>query len=305
MPALVRIPASRTEELRDFLLTQPDENLFHLSVLDDRGVTSAPGEGPFCFVGLERDGRLRAVAFIGGIWFASPYAEKATDAADLGRALRDAAPIARGGATEALRLRRVVGERALTDAFWNAWSDGRAETVLSHPQQLMVARAPAPPSERLVLEGLRPAVPAEEAVVHEASAAMQLEELGVDPRLEEPATFRAQIAERLRSGRTWVCVERGEIVFKAEVAVRSRYGAQIGGVWVPPSHRGRGLASRGMADLTRRLLAQNRVVSLHVHEDNAPALAAYRGAGFGRVASFRLVRGTPLAEKPAASQGSG
>src|SRR5574341_1898186 len=122
----LRISASRADELRALLSRNPDETLFHLSVLEERGIASGPGESPFCFVGWPRDGVLAAAAFVGGNWFASAHAPRAEDAAALGREMRGT-----------LRLRRVVGERAATDAFWSAWANGQAETVLSHPQQLM------------------------------------------------------------------------------------------------------------------------------------------------------------------------
>lgn len=281
LPADLRIPASRADELRELLLRRPEETLFHLAVIEERGVTSGPGESPFGFFGWPEEGPLRACVFVGGTWFASAHAPDPQDAAAIGARLR-----------LPLRLRRAVGERAATDAFWNAWSDGQARTVLSHDQQLMVVddTTVAP----FDLRGLRPAVSSEEALVHTAAAEMQLEELGVDPRIEEPAMFRAQVLERLRGGRTWVVVEKGRIVFKAEVALRSRLGAQIGGVWVPPAHRGYGLATRGVADLARRLLAQVPTVSLHVHERNIPAVRAYRRGGFRETLPFRLVRGAPL-----------
>lgn len=277
----LRIPASRTEELRALLLKSAEETLFHLAVLEERGVGSGPGESPFCFVGWPEKGPLSAVAFVGGNWFVSVHAAKAEHAAELARAVRSS-----------LKVRRAVGERAATDAFWEAWSPGRASTILSHPQQLMIVR----PGEAgtLTLSGLRPAHAAEEGMVYEASALMQLEELGIDPRLEEPGSFRSQVQERLRTGRTWVFVENGDLVFKAEVALKSRHGAQIGGVWVPPHHRGKGWASRGMTELARRLLDQVPAVSLHVHEKNEPAVAAYRRAGFKAVLPFRLLRGAPI-----------
>jgi ribosomal protein S18 acetylase RimI-like enzyme len=276
----LRVPPSRAVELRDLLIRRPDETLFHLAVLEERGVMSIPGESPFAFYGWPEIGPLTAAVFVGGSWFASAHAPNPADAAAVGARVRE------------LRLRRSVGERAATDAFWTAWSDGHVKTVLCHDQQLMVARPGDVPV--LDLPGLRPAVPSEESMVHDAAAEMQLEELGVDPRIEEPSIFRAQVSERLRGGRTWVLLENGELVFKAEVALKSRLGAQIGGVWVPRASRGRGFASRGVGDLTRRLLGQVPAVSLHVHERNAPALAAYSRAGYRAVLPFRLLRGLPL-----------
>lgn len=278
----LKIPSERAGELRDLLLQRPDETLFHLSVLEERGTASRPGEGAFAFVGWPQEGPLRAAAFVAGSWFVSPFAIDPRDAAAMGRALAGH-----------LLVRRAIGERAATDALWAELAPGRLSTALRHDQSLMLLRAPD--AADLVLPGLRPAEPHEEELVFEAAARMQTEELGVDPRLEDPVVFRTQVQDRARAGRTFVLVVGGELRFKADVALRCKRGAQIGGVWVPPEQRGRGLASRGTCELARRLLATGPVVSLHVHEKNLPAVAAYKRAGFRHALPFRLFRGEPAA----------
>lgn len=282
----LRIPPERGAELAELLLRNPDETLFHLSVLEERGVASRPGEGAFAFLGWPERGPLRAAAFVAGGWFISPFAPDPRDAGELGAALAGR-----------LHVRRAIGERAATDALWNGLAPGHMDTVLRHDQQLMMVTPQS--TAALDLPGMRPAELQEEDLVHDAAALMQAEELGIDPRRDEPGAFRAQVQDRLRSGRTWVLVHDGEIRFKADVALRNRRGAQIGGVWVPPKYRGRGLATRGMCELVRRLLATCPVVTLHVHERNLPAVRAYRRAGFRDVLAFRLLRGQPIAREEA------
>ena len=287
LPEDLRVPADRAGELEALFAQSPDETLFHLSVLEERGVASRPGEGAFHFVGWPREGALRAAAFVAGGWFVSPFARDPADAEALGLALAGR-----------LSVRRAIGERAATDALWNGIAPGHMDTVLRHDQQLMLVTPPKASS--LELAALRPAEAHEEDLVFEAAALMQAEELGIDPRREEPNAFRSQVQDRLRTGRTFVVVQSGEIRFKADVALRSKRGAQIGGVWVPPAHRGQGLGARGMAELTRRLLATCPLVSLHVHEQNAPAVGAYRRAGYQPALPFRLLRGAPIAQRGAA-----
>lgn len=286
----LRVPPERAEELRELLLQRPDETLFHLSVLEERGVASRPGEGAFAFIGWPQEGPLRAAAFVAGSWFLSPFALDARDAAEMGRALAGR-----------LLVRRAIGERAATDAIWDGLAPGHLETGLCHDQSLMLVRSET--IADLSLPGLRPAEPHEEEAVFEAAARMQTEELGVDPRTEDPLTFRTQVQDRVRAGRTYVLALGGEIRFKADVALRCKRGAQIGGVWVPPAWRGRGLATRGISELTRRLLATGPVVSLHVNEKNVPAVAAYRRAGFAHALPFRLLRGHAIAARAARSGG--
>lgn len=286
----LKIPPDRATELRDLLLQRPDETLFHLSVLEERGVSSRPGEGAFAFVGWPEEGPLRAAAFLAGTWFVSPFAIDAADAGAMGRALAGR-----------LIVRRAIGERAATDALWEGLAPSRMQTALCHDQSLMLVRSGEAPE--LSLPGLRPAESHEEEMVIDAAARMQAEELGIDPRNEDPIVFRTQVQDRLRAGRTFVLVHGGELRFKADVALRCKRGAQIGGVWVPPEHRGRGLASRGTCELARRLLTTGPLVSLHVHENNPPAVAAYKRAGFRHALPFRLLRGHPLADQHSASAG--
>ena len=49
-----------------------------------------------------------------------------------------------------------------------------------------------------------------------------------------------------------------------------------------------------MSELARRLLASVPSVSLHVNEQNVPAVRAYHRAGFIEAVPFRLTRGLPL-----------
>ena len=84
--------------------------------------------------------------------------------------------------------------------------------------------------------------------------------------------------------------EGDEIVFKADVGSLAPGVAQIQGVWVAPSHRGRGLAAPCMAavvDLVEQTHADT--VSLYVNDYNLPALRAYLSAGFERVGTFATV----------------
>lgn len=283
----LRIPPERAAELRDLLLQRPDETLFHLSVLEDRGVASRPGEGAFGFVGWPAEGPLRAAAFLAGTWFVSPFAIDPADAGAMGRALAGR-----------LLVRRAIGERAATDALWEGLAPAHIGTALRHDQSLMLLREGGAPE--LSLPGLRAAETHEEEMVVDAAARMQAEELGVDPRTEDPIVFRTQVQDRLRAARTFVLVIGGELRFKADVALRCNRGAQIGGVWVPPQYRGGGLASRGTCELARRLLTSGPVVSLHVHEKNLPAVSAYTRAGFRHALPFRLLRGQPVADVQAA-----
>ncbi|MEV4534707.1 GNAT family N-acetyltransferase [Asanoa sp. NPDC049518] len=60
----------------------------------------------------------------------------------------------------------------------------------------------------------------------------------------------------------------------------------IGNVTTDPAHRGQGLAQRVTAALCHLLRETTDVVTLNVHADNAPAVAAYRRIGFQIIGGY-------------------
>jgi predicted GNAT family acetyltransferase len=80
----------------------------------------------------------------------------------------------------------------------------------------------------------------------------------------------------------------GRIVAKANTSAFSFTRAQIGGVFVLPDHRGRGIARRLCAELARVLKKSGWGVSLFVKKRNHSAQRAYRSIGFRPIADYRI-----------------
>jgi len=204
---------------------------------------------------------------------AVPYCPDPHLAAQIGQALRRGSPPT-----------LLVGPRSACDQIWDAW--GRpAPAVRWHDQRLYVARTPTAGAR---VDGLRPAREDQwEAVAHHA-AEMEHEDLGVNPLDADRSMHLASVKERLRDRRTWVVERRGQIVFQINIGTTTPWGCQLGGTWVPPEHRGQGIATAAMIDLTRRLLEDYPLVTLHVNEANRPAVRVYEKAGYLRSAPYRL-----------------
>jgi uncharacterized protein len=96
------------------------------------------------------------------------------------------------------------------------------------------------------------------------------------------SAVQQRVASSIRRETSWVVEVDGDIAAKIDVSIESRRrGAQLAGVFVDQRWRGRGVARRGIADLSRRLLrAGMPCVTLHVRADNIPAIRAYEAAGF-------------------------
>ena len=187
------------------------------------------------------------------------------------------------------RCASIVGERAAVAALWHelepAWGPARE---VRDPQPLMaISKAPAVAADPLV----RRVQMSELDVLVPACVAMFTEEVGVSPvGSDGGASYRARIADLVRSGRAFARIDDGRVVFKAEIGSSSAAACQVQGVWVPPDLRGRGLAAPGMAtvaEVARREIAP--VVSLYVNDFNEAARATYRRVGFTDVGAFMSV----------------
>jgi uncharacterized protein len=183
----------------------------------------------------------------------------------------------------------IVGPQEAVRVFWNgvasAWGRPR-ETRWEQPH-LEIAERPLVAPDPLVRRSTRGDLDA----LYPACVAMYTEEVGISPEYGGGAElYRARVSQLVSRGWSFARYDDGELVFKAEVACATPYAAQIQGVFVPPSHRGRGLATSGMAavvDLVRREIAP--VVSLYVNDWNTPARAVYEKVGFRETARFATV----------------
>jgi RimJ/RimL family protein N-acetyltransferase len=105
---------------------------------------------------------------------------------------------------------------------------------------------------------------------------------------DHTAWIRTHAKERIESGNLFVLESGGRLVFTGAFNFSGRFGSGLGGIYTEPSERGRGLASRAVADMCRMALATGPVATLHVAQDNAPAIRAYEKAGFRIAGRYRL-----------------
>jgi predicted GNAT family acetyltransferase len=140
--------------------------------------------------------------------------------------------------------------------------------------------------------GPRPAAgaarrPARPAGVRDHRAAAHQLELGVDPLARDPEAFRWRTEAQIDEGRSWLWLEDGVVLFKAEASAWTPSAVQVSQVWSDPEARGHGYASRGLADLCRLLLERTPIVTLFVRSENDRAIALYDRVGMRRVLEYR------------------
>lgn len=187
------------------------------------------------------------------------------------------------------RCSSLVGPAEEVLALWQqlepAW--GAARDVRPDQPLMAIDADPAVVADPLV----RLARPEELDVVLPACVAMFTEEVGVSPLAHGGGTvYRARVRELVAGGRSFVRIEDGRVVFKAEVGAASPEACQLQGVWVAPERRGEGIAAPAMAAVVRACRAGLvPTVSLYVNSYNAAALATYHRVGFRQVGTFATV----------------
>jgi predicted GNAT family acetyltransferase len=186
------------------------------------------------------------------------------------------------------RCSSIVGPAAAVSQLWEllAPSWGRPRDI--RPAQPVMAISGPPLTEPDPL--VRVVRPSELDVVLPSCIAMFTEEVGVSPiGGDGGAAYRARMADLIASGRSFARIDKGHVVFKAEIGAVTPFACQVQGVWVPPEDRNKGHAGRGMAAVVQAALRMAPVVTLYVNDYNAPARAAYRRSGFTQVGTFMSV----------------
>ena len=117
------------------------------------------------------------------------------------------------------------------------------------------------------------------------------EEVGMDPtRGDGGRSYGRRVADLVRAGRTYVVMEAGRVVFKADVGAVFGPVAQIHGVWVRPDRRSHGLGRTAMAELATLVRRDHAPqVSLYVNAYNEAARRAYAAAGYRQVGELSTI----------------
>ena len=115
-----------------------------------------------------------------------------------------------------------------------------------------------------------------------ASVAMYTEEVGVTP-IDTQGSYRDHVASLMMGGFSLGVLQAGRVVFKADVVADADGVCQVGGVWLAPQFRGRGLSESLMAGVVARCRERFPTVSLYVNSYNHPAVRCYEAVGFSQV----------------------
>ena len=263
--AVTPLTVKEHNEVIAFLAERPVHNVVMAGFIRDNGLVSPLNRGTF-YGCRNSEGRLEGVALIGHVTLVDARTRRATE---------DFALTAQTHS----RLNVIMGELDKVEEFWNFYADEGQEMRLACRELLFELRRP--PEVRDEVEGLRRATAEDLDLVAPVQAALAEAEGGVNPLDRDPVGFLARCARRIQQGRTWVLVEDGRLLFKAEVQADTPDVIYLEGIYTSPSERGTGVGRKCLTQLSRLLLqTRTRVICLLANEENEGAHAFYRMCGY-------------------------
>jgi uncharacterized protein len=268
-----KLQAEDEAEVLNFLAQRPSHTFGLSGFIRTNGIVSPLNRGTF-YAYRNDAGQLEGVALIGHhILF-----ETRNDVAI--KAFAEAAQKCK----EAFVL---LAERDKAQTFWDYYAEGGKALHVLCRDMLMEQRWPV--QVRQPVAGLRQATLAELELVAPAHAEIAAAESGINPLQKDPEGFRARCARRIENGKTWVWIEDGRLIFKADIICDSPDVIYIEGVWVNAQDRNKGDGLRCLSQLMQELLPRTKAVCLLANENFKSAQAFYKRAGFKPVSQYDTV----------------
>jgi predicted GNAT family acetyltransferase len=272
MPAIFLNDSAKPEVL-NFLEERPAQTAMLSGLVRDNGLRSDFNRGDF-FGCRNEHGELEGVALIGHATLFEARSE---------RALYSLANRAQNCAGTHM----LMGEQDGVQMFWEFYAGREAQMRKACREHLLELRLPVELSEEVA--GLRLATPEDLEAIVPIHAEMAFEESGLNPLETDPEGFRQRYLRRIQKQRTWVQIDSGSVLFKAEIVSQTPHVAYLEGVWVNPENRSQGQGTNCVLQLSKHLLSRSESVCLFVNEDNASALRFYERMGFNDKESFETI----------------
>ncbi|MEW6209470.1 MAG: GNAT family N-acetyltransferase [Acidobacteriota bacterium] len=272
-PQVARLTNGYEREVMNFLSARPLHTFGMMGFIRDHGLDSPLNRGSF-YAHLAPDGRIEGVALIGHAVMFETLSERAVSCFARLALLHPQAFL-------------VLGEQESIDIFCRYYSEpGRLPRLMCR-EILFQLRWPV--AVRESVPALRQATTADLDLVVEAHNRLGIEDRGINCLEIDPEGFRQRCQWRVERGRTWVWIERGRLIFKADLICDTPGLAYLEGVWVDESERSKGYGVRCLSQLSRTLLMDSRSVCLISNEQRPDAQAFYRKVGFRPVACYQTL----------------
>lgn len=260
-------------EVLEFLAQRPIHTVTMVSMIQDNGIVSPLNRGTF-YGCRDLNGRLEGVALVGH----ATLMETVSD-----RALAALAQVAQ----QCAHTHMIMGEKERVADFWGHYAAAGRQQRLACREWLFELSWPI--EAREPVENMRRATANELDLVMPVQADLAFAESGINPLYVDPQGFRERCLRRIEQGRTWVVIEDGKLIFKADVISRTAEVSYLEGIWISEERRANGNGLRFMSELMRRLLKDTKSICLLVNETNKRAQIFYRKCGFHFRATYETI----------------
>lgn len=251
-------------EVLAFLERRPIHTAYLSGLIRDNGLESPLNRGTF-FAYRNQARQIEGVALIGHATLMETASDQALEA------------FARQ-AQQCKSVHLIMCEENRIEKFWDHYAADGQQMRRACREMLFELRWPVETSQPVV--NLRLATIADLDLLVPVHADLAFGESGVDPRQQDSQGFLERYARRIQQGRTWVLIENGKLIFKAEVVAETPTTSCIEGVWVSPEMRGIGYGRRCMSQLARMLLWRTKSLCLFVNDENEDAQRFYKQVGY-------------------------
>lgn len=268
-----RLANEHQAEVLELLARRPIHTIAMTGFIHDNGLVSPLNRGTFYGCRNQR-GELEGVALVGH----ATLMETLTD-----RALEAFAQVAQ----ECKNTHMIMGELDRVEEFWSYYSNAGQGMRLACRESLFELQWPIEVQRKV--DGLRRATLEDLELVMPVQAQMAFDESGLNPMELDSVGFRQRCIRRIQKGRTWVYVENGALIFKAEVISDTPEVAYLEGVWVNETKRGKGIGSSCFSQVGRELLQRSKSICLLLNEKNEDAQAFYRKAGYECLSTYDTI----------------
>ena len=256
--------ADEEAEVMAFLKERPAYTFGMAGFIRNNGLVSVHNRGEF-YGCRDQEGRFVGVALIGHSVLFEARSENVIAAfAGVAQRRRD--------------VHLLLGQSGEVDTFWSYYADGGQRPRLFCRELLLELRWPVGVLEPV--PDLRLAETNDLDLIVPSHARTVVEESGIDPLEVDPVNFRERCRRRIEQKHTWVWINNGKLIFKAEIVSDTPEVIYVEGVEVNPAERGKGYGLRCISQLSRTLLHRAPSVCLLANQRNTAAQAFYRKAGY-------------------------
>ena len=257
------------EEVLSFLARRPIHTFGLAGFIHSNGIVSPHNRGQF-YGCRNTKGQLEGVALIGHHTLFETDNETAI------------AIFARL-AQEHSDVYMLLGEQEKVERFWHYYGEGGREARLYCRELLFEQTWPVQMMEPV--SEMRLAAIEDLNLILPAHAETAFYESGINPLEADLEGFGNRCARRIAKGQTWVWIDKGKLLFKAEVLTDTPEVIYLEGIWVDCQERGKGYGLRCMLQLARDFLQRTKSICLLVNGKNHEAQVFYEKTGF-RVISY-------------------